>query len=1383
MKENYESLSSATYSASVFAIKNKRRKMEDRHVIHHDLNALLNLKDVPIHSYYAVFDGHSGIDAASYASAHLHVNIAKHPAFLTDTPKAIAEAYRITDENFLKTCSKENIKSGCTAVCALIREKTIYLSWLGDSQAVLVRKGKPSIITEPHKPERQDERERIESLGGHITHMGTWRVNGILAVTRALGDPDHKPFISNEPDVYALNLDGSEDFLILACDGLWDGISPDDVASALYNDLCTSTTGDSLDTTAANLVHKSKLQGSEDNITAVVIFLRDIEKIKEDCVNFMPDGNKINLAKYEHLCLNGEQKECFVEDVSGASFMKPTVLELNSASSKKLKNTANILSSAGIGNVSYSYQYEGNATEGKFLENVDFATDDTEQNIFIPNQNVASCFAPEATALSELPTPPIDDFLASQQFEKFSAVDLYQGLNTAAAQSSTDPFGICSENPKEDESALMELHSVPLNTGSSPNQLIDLAENEASREDLFKNETLESRSNEPTQGNITPDEAVGIASCVVSDAIQTAVKCLSSNDLPTPPSPPVLTSSKLNPYAEPFVMKSFQKEETEFQDKTNVTNNNLESESTHLLLDNLKNPSENNELLKNSETSQNMDSCVPANISDSFSNISPETSVPSEQSLTNLKKEKDETKSFIDNNEFQSSHLISACISQDLNKSESEVTDKSITHTVCVENIQNNELFVAEVDSSCITTIHKDVPEQVTAIQNKLLKSSSVHDSHSEAPIEKIQPTFEETNQEITVCYTEQNCKLINLADSKANEVDCNETNSECLFQNPEKCETDLLDEVLQKEACETQISEGHESITSESVNSNAENDETDLLDEVLQKEACETQISEGHESITSESVNSNAENLDHSVAKTAEANEAELLSKSLNQEPVSLITVQEVILRSTEAVLPSDQAVEDTQVENFAVDLQTVPVGVPEAEGVTEDIDSDSEKDGGWSYMKGNAESSCKSKISVHESKVNKSVDKKSDTSSRMKKDMVKSLVDPKNKTKTVIPLDKTKKLVPERPLKNLPDSKDRSKLVKSSTLTTTGKINADKGSRTTSTASRIRKETAPVTAKASSDVVLKVSKPTVQRNQISLSKPASNLTSTRSSALSSGVSSKPKSALSGSEAKSNLKPAASSTVPKGLPSTQSNKSNLTSTRSTSNRSVTSSVPNKVSVTTKIMVASKSTLPEPKTKQPVFSVRKTVSSAFKKPDIKETKDNVNKQILAGKSVPIRSQNKADPTANSSKSTIPVGSKPVVAKTRTAVSVKSDIGKKDGPKIPASKISARSVTSKTSKDITKEKNKKSVLVNRRVEEKIELSSESKSEGNIEAACISEEEKFILEANDKETVVKEQSETFSDMTQNQCFLENGSVECMKTIEDNQTVVECASENIL
>jgi len=53
-----------------------------------------------------------------------------------------------------------------------------------------VRGGVPFKIIDSHKPNRDDERARIEALGGSIMHWGAWRVNGQLAVSRAIGDAD-----------------------------------------------------------------------------------------------------------------------------------------------------------------------------------------------------------------------------------------------------------------------------------------------------------------------------------------------------------------------------------------------------------------------------------------------------------------------------------------------------------------------------------------------------------------------------------------------------------------------------------------------------------------------------------------------------------------------------------------------------------------------------------------------------------------------------------------------------------------------------------------------------------------------------------------------------------------------------------------------------------------------------------------------------------------------------------------------------------------------------------------------------------------------------------------------------------------------------------------
>lgn len=80
----------------------------------------------------------------------------------------------------------------------------------------------------------QDEKNRIEQEGGVVIFWGTWRVNGQLAVSRAIGDFEYKPYVIAIPDVREIPLNGSEDFIILACDGLWDCLSEDDAARMVY---------------------------------------------------------------------------------------------------------------------------------------------------------------------------------------------------------------------------------------------------------------------------------------------------------------------------------------------------------------------------------------------------------------------------------------------------------------------------------------------------------------------------------------------------------------------------------------------------------------------------------------------------------------------------------------------------------------------------------------------------------------------------------------------------------------------------------------------------------------------------------------------------------------------------------------------------------------------------------------------------------------------------------------------------------------------------------------------------------------------------------------------------------------------------------------------
>lgn len=58
-------------------------------------------------SYYAIFDGHAGHDAAAYSSAHLHQFLAESPDFITNPEKAFVDAFVRTDALFVNKCEVE----------------------------------------------------------------------------------------------------------------------------------------------------------------------------------------------------------------------------------------------------------------------------------------------------------------------------------------------------------------------------------------------------------------------------------------------------------------------------------------------------------------------------------------------------------------------------------------------------------------------------------------------------------------------------------------------------------------------------------------------------------------------------------------------------------------------------------------------------------------------------------------------------------------------------------------------------------------------------------------------------------------------------------------------------------------------------------------------------------------------------------------------------------------------------------------------------------------------------------------------------------------------------------------------------------------------------
>lgn len=98
------------------------------------------------------------------------------------------------------------------------RQRVLYTANVGDARIVLCRNGKALRLSYDHKGSDENEGKRVANAGGLILNN---RVNGVLAVTRALGDAYMKDLVTGHPytteTVIQPDLD---EFIILACDGV-----------------------------------------------------------------------------------------------------------------------------------------------------------------------------------------------------------------------------------------------------------------------------------------------------------------------------------------------------------------------------------------------------------------------------------------------------------------------------------------------------------------------------------------------------------------------------------------------------------------------------------------------------------------------------------------------------------------------------------------------------------------------------------------------------------------------------------------------------------------------------------------------------------------------------------------------------------------------------------------------------------------------------------------------------------------------------------------------------------------------------------------------------------------------------------------------------------
>lgn len=199
---------------------------------------------------FAVMDGHGGKEVAQFCEEQLPSHICKGPRH--DPRSALVDAFHAMDEMLGDETSPPWAASprwsstssdqanphwvGCTAVVTLVRPEAIIVANAGDSRAVLSRRRRALALSEDHKPNMPTELERIQRAGGTVERQQVgpnvqYRVCGNLNLSRSIGDlkykrashlPPEEQMICATPDVLCFGREAGDEFMIVACDGIWD---------------------------------------------------------------------------------------------------------------------------------------------------------------------------------------------------------------------------------------------------------------------------------------------------------------------------------------------------------------------------------------------------------------------------------------------------------------------------------------------------------------------------------------------------------------------------------------------------------------------------------------------------------------------------------------------------------------------------------------------------------------------------------------------------------------------------------------------------------------------------------------------------------------------------------------------------------------------------------------------------------------------------------------------------------------------------------------------------------------------------------------------------------------------------------------------------------
>lgn len=283
------------------------RRDENEDVERIKLNLDWRYTDCSKYDFLALYDGHGGPKIAQLVDKMIVKKMMMDDPLRTIpyNPQEVQDMYFNIQEFLKKKYTQDAEDSGCTSL-VLIRyidthkRERLRVINVGDCRAVACKSGFAIPLSKDHKPNWSDEKIRIGNVNANCKKPKEiymdgdasdviWRV-GDLSVTRAFGDSTHAPQIVPLPEIHDYSTSGF-DFIIMACDGLWDVMTNDEAVNFVRDHLTDNNPEMHYDEIDHSLVKKILKQknghiakyltqyaiekGSNDNVSVIVIVFED----------------------------------------------------------------------------------------------------------------------------------------------------------------------------------------------------------------------------------------------------------------------------------------------------------------------------------------------------------------------------------------------------------------------------------------------------------------------------------------------------------------------------------------------------------------------------------------------------------------------------------------------------------------------------------------------------------------------------------------------------------------------------------------------------------------------------------------------------------------------------------------------------------------------------------------------------------------------------------------------------------------------------------------------------------------------------------------------------------------------------------------------------